>query len=384
MNPLGGRSLLAGDSVARVSRPVMRPSGPFRLLLAAHATEPFPLSSTNVTWHLDFHWIEVGPGPQGPAAGGRQTKTVGPGGPDATFQSPFFTSHWSSSVKLCDSSVTSVSPVMAAVRPNAPVTLVGRLLLLAALATAGIPASAQLIPWSEPPAALTPPASVPPPAPAPPRVTTPTAKKSTATAALTASPNIATAAAPALAATEPSLVTLLLSSFNGAPADGATLTNSSWVGQVTQNTGTITVAGTAVDDNGWGARGLSLNTSAMNFLEITAQRDTGNLAPTLFFQFEDQSIRTRVLSLSTSLFAIGTPTTVHVALPSWTIDFGSNAIAGWSLGGGGVSSSDTTVAFRMTFDQIAFTSAIPEPSTYAALLGLVTLGAVVYRRRRKA
>jgi hypothetical protein len=273
---------------------------------------------------------------------------------------------------------------MAAVRPNAPVTLVGRLLLLAALATAGIPASAQLIPWSEPPAALTPPASVPPPAPAPPRVTTPTAKKSTATAALTASPNIATAAAPALAATEPSLVTLLLSSFNGAPADGATLTNSSWVGQVTQNTGTITVAGTAVDDNGWGARGLSLNTSAMNFLEITAQRDTGNLAPTLFFQFEDQSIRTRVLSLSTSLFAIGTPTTVHVALPSWTIDFGSNAIAGWSLGGGGVSSSDTTVAFRMTFDQIAFTSAIPEPSTYAALLGLVTLGAVVYRRRRKA
>ena len=122
----------------------------------------------------------------------------------------------------------------------------------------------------------------------------------------------------------------------------------------------------------------------MTYLAITAQRDTGNLAPTLFFQFEDQNIRTRVLSLSTSLFAIGTPTTVHVALPSWTIDFGSNALSGWSLGGGGVSSSDTTVAFRMTFDQIAFTtSAIPEPSTYAALLGLTTLGAVAYRRCRQ-
>jgi hypothetical protein len=242
-------------------------------------------------------------------------------------------------------------------------------------------ASAQLIPWSEPPAAVSsaPPASVPPPPPAPEplRVTTTVAKKTTA--ALAPTPTVA--AAPALATTEPSILTLLLSSFNGAPADGATLTGSSWVGQVTQNTGTLTVAGTAVDDNGWGARGLSLNASAMTYLAITAQRDTGNLAPTLFFQFEDQIVRTRVLSLSTSLFAIGTPTTVHVALPSWTIDFGSNALSGWSLGGGGVSSSDTTVAFRMTFDQIAFTSAIPEPATYAALLGLIALGLVGYRRR---
>ncbi len=282
------------------------------------------------------------------------------------------------SVELCDSSVTSVSPAW-----DAPVTLVGRLFLLAALAPA-IPAHAQLIPWSEPPVAVTsaPPAPVPPtPAPAPPRVTTLTAKKTSASPSLAPAP--AVAAAPALATTEPSILTLLLSSFNGAPSSGATLTGSSWVNQVTQNTGTITVAGTAVDDNGWGARGLSLNASAMTYLAITAQRDTGNLAPTLFFQFEDQNIRTRVLSLSTSLFALGTPTTVHVALPSCTIDFGSNALAGWSLGGGGVSSSDTTVAFRMTFDQIAFTtSAIPEPSTYAALLGLAALGAVAYRRRR--
>ncbi len=257
--------------------------------------------------------------------------------------------------------------------------------LALALATAAMPASAQLIPWSEPPAAVTsaPPAPVPPtPAPEPPRVTAPAAKKTSASPSLAPTPT--TAAAPAVAATEPSILTLLLSSFNGAPADGATLSGSSWVNQVTQNPGTITVAGTAVDDNGWGARGLSLDASAMTYLAITAQRDTGNLAPTLFFQFEDQSIRTRVLSLSTSLFALGTPTTVHVALPSWTIDFGSNALAGWSLGGGGVSSSDTTVAFRMTFDQIAFTtSAIPEPSTYAVLAGVIALGAVAYSRRRR-
>jgi hypothetical protein len=52
MNPPGGRSLLAGDSVARVTRPVLPLSGPLRLLLAAlptEPTEPFPLSYTNVT-----------------------------------------------------------------------------------------------------------------------------------------------------------------------------------------------------------------------------------------------------------------------------------------------------------------------------------------------
>ena len=34
----------------------------------------------------------MGPGPPGPASGVRQAKTVGPGGPDATHQSQFFTS----------------------------------------------------------------------------------------------------------------------------------------------------------------------------------------------------------------------------------------------------------------------------------------------------
>ncbi len=244
-------------------------------------------------------------------------------------------------------------------------------------------ASAQLIPWSEPPVVSG--TGVPPVISPVPSATGVSPVQSSAAPAKKIAASPAAAAAPALATTEPSLVTLLLSSFNGTPASGATLTGSSWVGQVTQNPGTLTVAGTAVDDNGWGARGLSLDTSAMTYLAITAQRDTGNLAPTLFFQFEDQNIRTRVLSLSTSLFAIGTPTTVHVALPSWTIDFGSNALSGWSLGGGGVSSSDTTVAFRMTFDQIAFTtSAIPEPATTAALLGLTALGVAAYRRRRRS
>jgi len=36
----------------------------------------------------------------------------------------------------------------------------------------------------------------------------------------------------------------------------------------------------------------------------------------------------------------------------------------------------------MTFDSIALTS-IPEPSTYAAIFGALTLGGVCYRRYRR-
>jgi hypothetical protein len=170
---------------------------------------------------------------------------------------------------------------------------------------------------------------------------------------------------------------LLLTTF--APTDpGATRTGTTWVGQVTQNATTLTVAGTAADDNGWGASGLSLNAASYTSLTLTAQRDAGNATPTLFLQFEDRSSRTKIISLSTSLFALGTPTTVQVPLSRWTIDFGPSDLAAWSIGGGSVG----TVAFRMTFDEISFgTSAIPEPSTYAALLGLLALGLVGYRRR---
>ena len=39
-----------------------------------------------------------------------------------------------------------------------------------------------------------------------------------------------------------------------------------------------------------------------------------------------------------------------------------------------------TNAFRMTFDNLSV-SAVPEPSTYAALAGLLGLGAAMLRRR---
>ena len=122
----------------------------------------------------------------------------------------------------------------------------------------------------------------------------------------------------------------------------------------------------------------ALNAAPYTYLNITAQRDAGHLAPTLFLQFEDRTLRTAVFSVSTSLFAVGTPTTVQIPLGNWTINFGANDISGWSLGGGSVG----TVPLRMTFDEITFTaSAIPEREIYSLFAGLAAFGAFAYRRR---
>ncbi len=182
------------------------------------------------------------------------------------------------------------------------------------------------------------------------------------------------------ALSEPVSSSLLLSSFGASVGSGWVLSTSSWVGNVTQNAASITVGGTARDDNGWGASGLSLDATGMNFISITAQRDAGNQATSIFLQFEDRNLRTQVFSVSTSQFAIGVPTTVHVPIGAWTINFGSSDIASWSIGGGGTGIGDTAVPFRLTIDELSFTaSAIPEPATYAAILGIAALLGAVWR-----
>ncbi len=175
--------------------------------------------------------------------------------------------------------------------------------------------------------------------------------------------------------------TLLVSSFGGGSTDGAVRTGTTWTGQVTQHADTLAVGGTARDDNGWGATHVSLDASGMSYLNIVAQRNAGHAASTLSIQFEDYSLQTKVVSVSTSQFAFGAMTLVQVPLTGWTIDFGPSQITSWSLGGGSVG----TVDFRMTFDSLSFTTtAIPEPATYAAFLALATLALAAHRRRSQA
>lgn len=146
--------------------------------------------------------------------------------------------------------------------------------------------------------------------------------------------------------------TILLDSFNAGATTGSVRAGTSWVGNVTPGATTLTVGGTARDDNGWSASGLSLNATGMNFITVTAQRDAGNTAATFSIQFEDQNLNTQVFSVSMSAFAIGSLTTVQIPIPAWTGGFAPTQITSWSIGGGGVG----TTPFRMTFDHLAFSA----------------------------
>ena len=145
---------------------------------------------------------------------------------------------------------------------------------------------------------------------------------------------------------------LVLDSFNAGATAGSVRAGSSWVGNVTQNATSITVGGTATDVNGWGATGLSLNASSMAFIAITGQRDSGHAATRFSIQLEDRNLNTQVLSVSATAFSAGALTLVQIAIPRWNSGFDAAHITGWSIGGGGLG----LAAFRMTFDQLAFTA----------------------------
>jgi hypothetical protein len=61
----------------------------------------------------------------------------------------------------------------------------------------------------------------------------------------------------------------LLETFNAGATTGAVRTGTSWVGNTTQNSTTLTVGGGARADSGEGATGLSLNATGMNVLTGT-------------------------------------------------------------------------------------------------------------------
>ncbi|WP_438480137.1 PEP-CTERM sorting domain-containing protein [Oleiharenicola lentus] len=178
--------------------------------------------------------------------------------------------------------------------------------------------------------------------------------------------------------------TLLIDDFNVSVTSGEGTVNasSSWAGQVTQGATTIVIGGTAKDDNGFEYFPASfLNLSAFNQITVVGQRDVGNVATSFalsFDSFDGENFTTQVVSVAMSAFNIGSLTTVNIPV-AWTID--ATNIAYVSFGGGSIGSA----AFRMTLDNLAATtsvSAIPEPSTYAAIFGAMALGLVAYRRRQ--
>ena len=172
---------------------------------------------------------------------------------------------------------------------------------------------------------------------------------------------------------------IVLDNFSGGgPSSIRSGTSWAGVGNVVQNlNGTMTVGNTALNDSGWGATGVTINATGMNFITIVAQNDGVNPAPSLVIGFSDGALHSQIFSVPTFSFATGASTTVQIPISSWGPVDPAN-ITGWRIGGG----TAGVVAFTMTFDDLSLTtSAIPEPATYAALTGVLALGFTIWRRR---
>lgn len=170
------------------------------------------------------------------------------------------------------------------------------------------------------------------------------------------------------------------------------------VGTVNLGSGkTVTINGTLAPGNSTGiitiTGDLVLGSSAVTNFEINGPtagtgHDQINVSGTTTFggAFNLTFGNTIANGSTLNLFGLGGGSTgAHFTSISGS---GSGYTESWTNDGGSWTSTSIANSQLLTFNQstgnLTFASAIPEPSTYAALFGVVALGFVAYRRRKRA
>lgn len=122
----------------------------------------------------------------------------------------------------------------------------------------------------------------------------------------------------------------------------------------------------------------SPNTSISSFTQLTviAQALTNNAATSFQVILLDSGAKTATATFNASSFLVGSYSTASSAL-TFSSGFNTAAIDSMIITGAIPSG---TARFNFSFDNISAT-AVPEPSTYAALAGCLALGLVAWRRR---
>lgn len=176
---------------------------------------------------------------------------------------------------------------------------------------------------------------------------------------------------------------IVLADFSTAPDVGQA--TGSWSSATVSTTGGVFTIGAGADNSG--AQFIDVSTlnvgPASNYLSlaVTARIDAGNAATQFTVNlFDDQGNGIVSAVFNSSSFNTSGFTTATAVLGLYDGATTANVnVALVQIAGGG-----NTSAFRFSFDQIAATAnVIPEPSTYAAIIGALALGLAAYRRRQQ-
>lgn len=157
----------------------------------------------------------------------------------------------------------------------------------------------------------------------------------------------------------------------------------SWTGATSVSAGVFTV-GAGADNSGTflfvpPIATVPINATALNFTQVsvTARIDGGNLAPGfLVILFDGNG--------NGALFGTFSAATYSAGFTTQTVTLAPHANGGLAsdIQYYGIAGTGTTDAFRMSFDAVTISAAaVPEPSTYAMIAGVLAFGFVAWRRR---